>query len=133
MPPPSTIAFWDPSGERLGLPTWPWRLAPAHLWTRAQLKARALRPAQPIQGQVLWRSRLARHRGGVRVAFLYDVRQARPVRIPTPAQRETLAKALAARRWCPRCERDAGYVLPARLGTCLDCATAFERAHAFRT
>ncbi|MFE3859465.1 NUDIX domain-containing protein [Streptomyces goshikiensis] len=33
-----------------------------------------------------------------------------------------LAKANAARRTCPACRRDAGYVIPAALGMCVACA-----------
>lgn len=120
-------AFMDPTGERYGIPTWPWRMAPGHLATYRQLAARGLRPGgQPVMGQVMWRSR--RYGAGVRAAYLYDVRLALPKRTPTPAQRAALAKALRARRTCPRCKRDAGYVLPRRLGVCLGCATEWEIA-----
>ncbi|OPG04057.1 RRQRL motif-containing zinc-binding protein [Microbispora sp. GKU 823] len=114
--------FWDPSGSRYGIPTYPWRMAPAHLLTRRQLTAAGLRPGgQGVQAQILWASR--RHGApGVRAAYLYDMRFALPKRAATPAQREALAKANAARRTCPDCGRDAGYVLPRHLGTCLDCA-----------
>ncbi|GAA4215556.1 RRQRL motif-containing zinc-binding protein [Microbispora amethystogenes] len=114
--------FWDPAGKRYGIPTWPWRMAPAHLLTRRQLTAAGLRPGgQGVQAQVLWASR--RHGApGVRAAYLYDVRFALPKRTATPAQLDALAKANAARRTCPDCGRDAGYVLPRHLGTCLDCA-----------
>ncbi|MEU7383770.1 hypothetical protein AB0A91_28020 [Streptomyces sp. NPDC042207] len=44
---------------------------------------------------------------------------ARPM---TPARRAALAKANAARRICPACRRDAGYVIPGSLGTCVPCA-----------
>ncbi|MFE7036369.1 hypothetical protein ACFU9Y_39355, partial [Streptomyces sp. NPDC057621] len=33
-----------------------------------------------------------------------------------------LAKANAARRTCPACRRDAGYVIPISLGMCVPCA-----------
>jgi hypothetical protein len=115
----------DPTGERFGVPTWPWRMAPEHLVTFRQLAGRGLRPGgQPVRGQVMWRSR--RYRAGVRVAYLYDVRLALPKRTPTRAQLTALGKALKARRTCPRCGTDAGYVLPRRLGCCLDCATEWE-------
>jgi hypothetical protein len=39
----------------------------------------------------------------------------------TPAKRAALAAAFTARRVCPSCGRDAGYVIPASLGTCLTC------------
>ncbi len=122
--------FWDPTGSRYGIPTWPWRMAPPHLMTLRQLTAAGLRPGgQGVQAQVLWRSRRYGARG-VRAAYLYDVRFALPKRTATPAQLDALAKANAARRTCPECGRDAGYVLPRHLGTCLDCAgeTGRERA-----
>ena len=122
-------AFFDPAGTRYGVPTWPWRMAPPHLLTRRQLAARGLRPGgQPIAGQVLWRSRRYNAPGGVRAAYLYDVRLALPKRTASPAQRAALAKALKARRVCPECGTDAGYVLPRRSGVCLDCADAWEIA-----
>ncbi|MFC4529144.1 RRQRL motif-containing zinc-binding protein [Sphaerisporangium dianthi] len=114
--------FWDPTGARHGIPTWPWRMAPPHLWTLRQLAAEGLRPGgQDVQAQIMWASR--RHGApGVRVAFLYDVRLALPKRTATARQLEALAKANAARRTCPGCGIDAGYVLPRHLGICLDCA-----------
>jgi len=124
---PRADVFMDPAGERYGVPTWPWRMAPPHLATRRQLATRGLRPGgQGIAGQVMWRSRRARRTGGVRVAYLYDIRLALPKRTPTPAQLAALAKALKARRTCPRCGTDAGYVLPTRYGACLDCLTDWE-------
>ena len=117
----SSARFFDPTGARFGIPTWPWRMAPPHLRTRRQLAAEGLRPGgQDVAGQVLWNSR--RGGGGVRAAFLYDVRLALPKRTPSERQRVALGKALAARRRCPDCGRDAGYVLPRHLGTCLECA-----------
>jgi hypothetical protein len=100
-------------------------MAPPHLRTRRQLAAEGLRPGgQDVAGQVLWNSR--RGGGGVRAAYLYDVRSALPKRTPSEGQRLALAKALKARRICPACHRDAGYVLPRHLGTCLDCADDLE-------
>jgi hypothetical protein len=114
--------FYDPDGARYGIPTYPFRLAPDDLATRRQLRVRGLRPGgQPVAAQLMWRSRLARGRGGVRVAYLYRLDLARPVRPMTPARWAALAAALAARRTCPSCGHDAGYVLPASLGTCLTC------------
>ncbi|MFC6083708.1 RRQRL motif-containing zinc-binding protein [Sphaerisporangium aureirubrum] len=119
-------AFWDPAGTRYGIPTYPWRMAPPHLLTRRQLTAEGLRPGgQGVQAQVLWRSR--RHGApGVRAAYLYDIRFALPKRTATTRQRAALDKANAARRTCPLCHIDAGYVLPRHLGVCLNCAE--ERA-----
>jgi predicted GIY-YIG superfamily endonuclease len=69
--------YWDPEGTRYGIPTYPWRMAPAGLATRRQLAADGLRPGgQPVAAQVMWRSR---HRGprSVQVAYLYRVEAAR--------------------------------------------------------
>ncbi|WP_030455310.1 RRQRL motif-containing zinc-binding protein [Herbidospora cretacea] len=116
-------AFLDPTAARHDIPTYPWRIAPPHLLTRRQLAARGLRPGgQDVQAQVMWASRRYRAPGGIRVAFLYDVRFALPKRTATPRQLAALAKANAARRTCPDCRKDAGYVLPRHLGTCLNCA-----------
>lgn len=115
--------FFDPTGQKYGLPSWPWQMAPAHLLTMRQLAARGLRPGgQEVQGQILWASRRYRARGGVRAAYLYDVRLALPKRTPTARQLHALGKALAARRTCPDCTRDVGYVLARHLGICNDCA-----------
>ncbi|WP_354641984.1 RRQRL motif-containing zinc-binding protein [Kitasatospora camelliae] len=112
--------FWDPAGERFGIPTFPWRMAPEGFCTRRQLRARGLRPnGQPVAAQVLWYSR--RYGGGVRAAYLYRPELAAPVRPMTPAKAAALAAANAARRLCPDCGLDAGHVLPAHLGRCLTC------------
>jgi hypothetical protein len=104
-----------------GVPTYLYRLAPDGLATRRQLRARGLRPGgQPVAGKLVWRSRKVR--GGKRVAYLYRVDRARLVRPMTPAKSAALAKAMLARRTCPDCGRDAGYVIPTSLGTCVPCA-----------
>ncbi|MFI6765617.1 RRQRL motif-containing zinc-binding protein [Streptomyces sp. NPDC050355] len=117
--------FWDPDGSTYGIPTYPWRLAPDGLATRAQLRARGLRPGgQEIAAQILWRSHRAR--GGVRAAYLYRLELALPVRPMTPAKWAALAKANAARRTCPGCGKDRGYTIPTSLGVCVPCADAFS-------
>ncbi|MDQ0386478.1 hypothetical protein J2S54_003298 [Streptomyces sp. DSM 42143] len=63
-----------------------------------------------------------RRRRGPLVAYLYRVDLAKPVRPMTPGRWAALAKANAARRVCPQCRRDAGYVIPASLGSCVPCA-----------
>ncbi|MFI9327809.1 RRQRL motif-containing zinc-binding protein [Kitasatospora sp. NPDC052868] len=120
--------FWDPTGDRHGgTPTYPWRMAPTGYLTKRQLRARGLRPGgQPVAAQVLWRSR--RSTSGMRAAYLYRLTLAKPVRPMTPARAAALAKANAARRTCPACGHDAGYVLPAHLGTCLPCADSAPMA-----
>jgi hypothetical protein len=123
MPAPAAVAFWDPAGERFGLPTFPWGQAPDGYATRRQVANRGLRPGgQHVAAQILWRTR----GGAVRVAYLYETARALAKRVPTPAQRAALAKALAARRTCPRCRTDRGYVLPRRIGACNECADAWE-------
>ncbi|MEU7963715.1 RRQRL motif-containing zinc-binding protein [Streptomyces sp. NPDC049097] len=101
------------------LPTFQWRLAPDGYATRRQLRARGLRPGgQQVAAQL----ERPRRRRGPLVAYLYRVDLALPVRPMTPARWAALAKANAARRICPTCRRDAGYVIPAHLGTCVPCA-----------
>jgi hypothetical protein len=111
--------LFDPTGERFGIPTFPWRMAPDGYATRRQLRAADLRPGgQGVAAQCL----RPRRRRGPLVAYLYRIDRALPVRPMTPARRAALAKANAARRTCPGCGRDAGYVIPAALGICVPCA-----------
>ncbi|WP_310727525.1 RRQRL motif-containing zinc-binding protein [Streptomyces sp. N2A] len=101
------------------LPVYRWRLAPDGLATRRQLRAMGLRPGgQPVTAQV----ERPRRRRGPLVAYLYRIDLARPVRPMTPAKWAALERALAARRMCPGCGLDAGYTIPASLGTCVSCA-----------
>ncbi|MFJ3173052.1 RRQRL motif-containing zinc-binding protein [Streptomyces roseus] len=101
------------------LPVYSWRLAPDGFATRRQLRALGLRPGgQDVAAQV----ERPRRRRGPLVAYLYRIDRARPVRPMTVRRAAALAKANAARRWCPACRRDAGYVIPAALGMCTPCA-----------
>ncbi|MFF4964668.1 RRQRL motif-containing zinc-binding protein [Streptomyces sp. NPDC001037] len=101
------------------LPVYRWRLAPDGYATRRQLRTRGLRPGgQDVAAQL----ERPRRRRGPLVAYLYRVDLAKPVRPMTPARWDALAKANAARRTCPACLRDAGYVIPASLGMCVPCA-----------
>ncbi|MFE1451178.1 RRQRL motif-containing zinc-binding protein [Streptomyces olivaceoviridis] len=109
------------------IPVYRWRLAPEGLATRRQLRARGLRPGgQDVVAQI----ERPRHRRGPLVAYLYSIDRAKPVRPMTPAKRAALAKANAARRLCPQCHTDAGYVIPAELGTCVPCADLGEQSAA---
>jgi hypothetical protein len=120
--------FFDPTGVKHGgLPTWPWRMAPAHLLTRRQLTARGLRPGrQPIAGQVLW---TGAHRR-VWVAYLYDAALAKPKRHASERQKVALGKAMTARLTCPTCGLDAGYCIPRSLGEFVECHDiALARIH----
>ncbi|MDX3400826.1 RRQRL motif-containing zinc-binding protein [Streptomyces sp. ME01-18h] len=106
------------------VPVYRWRLAPDGLATRRQLRALGLRPGgQDVAAQV----ERPRRRREPLVAYLYRVEQAKPVRPMTPAKQAALAKANAARRLCPECRRDAGYVIPPTLGMCTPCAFPEEQ------
>ncbi|MET9961461.1 RRQRL motif-containing zinc-binding protein [Streptomyces sp. NPDC006326] len=107
-----------------GLPVYPWRLAPDGLATRRQLRAAGLRPGgQDVVAQV----ERPRRRRGPLVAFLYRLDLALPVRPMTPARWAALERANGARRVCPVCRRDAGYVIPVSLGMCVPCQTGTEQ------
>jgi hypothetical protein len=110
------MEFYDPTGERHGgLPTYPFKFAPAGLATRRQLRAENLRPGgQDIAAQIIWRR-------GKRTAYLYRIDLALPKRPATSAQRAALDKALQARRTCPDCAQVKPYYIPRRTGACLDC------------
>jgi hypothetical protein len=110
--------FYDPDGERHGLPTYPYHWAPKGLYTIRQLRARGLRPGgQHIAAQILWR-----HRKRPRVAYLYREDLAKPKRTATPAQLVAIGKALRARRICPSCQQEKPYYIPTFIGECNDCA-----------
>lgn len=66
--------------------------------------------------------RSRRRKGGVAVAYLYRIDRAKPVRPMTPGRQAALAKAMLARRTCPKCRTDAGYCIPTSLGMCVPCA-----------
>lgn len=123
--------FFDPDGERFGLPTFPFRMAPDGYATRRQLRADGLRPGgQSAALQIVWYSNRRRKPGSspmMRVAYLYRRDLAKPVRPMTPAKWAALAKANAARRVCPECRTDAGYCIPTSLGMCVPCAYPEEQ------
>jgi hypothetical protein len=111
------LEFYDPTGTRYGLPTFPYHYAPAGYATARQLRAQGLRPGgQPIAAQILWR-----HKRNHRVAYLYPVDAAKPKRTATPAQQTAIQRALLARRTCPSCRQVKAYYIPRRYGECFDC------------
>lgn len=113
--------FYDPTGARYGLPTYPYRHAPEGLATVRQLRAQGLRPGgQHIAAQILWRQ-------GSRKANLYRIDQALPKRTATPAQRAAIERALTARRTCSTCGHTKPYYIPRRTGQCHDCAPGGTR------
>jgi hypothetical protein len=129
--PPATLRMINGTGGAVGITTdgrsapigtgewlsYRFGLAPAGLATRRQLAAHGLRPggAQPV-AQLTWR-----HGRAQRVAYLYDLAVAVPKRAMTKAKAEALDKAMLARRTCPTCHHDAGYVIPRTLGECVPC------------
>jgi hypothetical protein len=113
--PEDPMEFYDPTGERYGIPTYPFKMAPTGLGTRRQLRADGLRPGgQTVAAQLMWRR-------GKRVAYLYRLDLAGPKRTATPAQLAALDRALTARRTCPDCGQRKDYYIPRRTGACLDC------------
>ncbi|MFF7193064.1 RRQRL motif-containing zinc-binding protein [Streptomyces sp. NPDC008079] len=105
------------------LPVYRYHLAPDGLMTRRQLHAAGLSACRAeVVAELRWRSKKARHVGGWRVAYLYDPATARPLRPMTPGRWRSHAAMMRARRTCPACRTDAGYVIPTSLGTCVPCA-----------
>ncbi|MFF1285241.1 RRQRL motif-containing zinc-binding protein [Streptomyces sp. NPDC058299] len=116
---------FDPDGERFGIPTYPWRCAPEGLATRRQLRRQGLRPGgQDVAAQLL----RPRRRREPLTAYLYRIDRALPVRPMTPGRWRAQAAMMRARRRCPECGQDAGYVVPASLGMCVTCAYPEQRA-----
>ncbi len=112
--------FYDPTGSRHGVPTYPWGWArDPDLRTKAQLRDEGLSIAGlEVAAQIMWRSTRAGNRNGVRTAALYRRSQARPVRPLTPAQERSLARALLARHTCRDCGRLWEVCLPTGNGGC---------------
>jgi hypothetical protein len=118
------MVFYDPTGARYGLPTYPYKFAPDGLATRRQLRAQGLRPGgQDIAAQILWRN-------GKRIAYLYRIDLALPKRTATQAQLAAIDRAMTARRACPTCQQVKPYVIPRRYGECLDCHDVAGRSAA---
>ncbi len=110
-------AFWDPSGEKYGIPTFPLRMAPDGLATRRQLTSMGLRPAgQNVAAQLMYR-----YGRRTCTAWLYEIALAQPKRNPSPRLLASLDRAMAARRTCPTCHQLRAYCIPLSLGECLDC------------
>jgi hypothetical protein len=104
------------------IPVYAYRLAPDGLMTRRQLNARGLSHYRAeVAAELRWRSRKARRFGGWRTAYLYDPATARPLRPMTPGRWRAHAAMMRARRTCPACGVDRGYVIPTSLGCCWPC------------
>ena len=117
------IDFYDPDGDRYGLPTYPFHWAPDGLLTIRQLRDKGLRPGgQDPVAQILWRRRKR-----IAVAYLYRIDLALPKRQATLAQLAAIGRALAARRTCPTCGTEKPYYIPRSIGECNDCAAGGYR------
>ncbi|RKS09994.1 hypothetical protein DFP74_5740 [Nocardiopsis sp. Huas11] len=106
---------------------------PRGLATRYQLRALGLRPGgQEPAAQLAWpsRSRCGGARDGYRVAWLYYVHLARPVRAMTPARERALTRALLARHTCRDCGEIHPYCLPTSLGRVCPPGTGCDAAPA---
>jgi hypothetical protein len=121
------LEFYDPAGATYGMPTYRWGMVPAHLLTRRQLRARGLRMGgQPIQAQMIWWHGGRRLRNGRscrerRVAWLYDVNLALPVRPMTEARWRAHAQAMIARMTCKTCGVVQDYCISKHYGECNTC------------
>lgn len=97
------------------LPEYRYGKAPENLRTKKQLAELGLRPGSAQIAWLVWGSSWR-----LTTAALYDVATAKPKRQPTPAQLAALEKAQVARRTCPVCKEDKGYVLAGSM--CPSCA-----------
>ncbi|MFB8384968.1 RRQRL motif-containing zinc-binding protein [Streptomyces rubiginosohelvolus] len=91
-------------------------MAPGGLATRRQLRARGLRPAghDPVAQIRYWRH-------GWRLAFLYRLDLAQPVRPMTEGRWRAVDAMMRARRTCRQCGTERQYVIPASVGRCNVC------------
>jgi hypothetical protein len=120
--------FMDPEGKRFGLPTYPWHCAPEGLLTRRQLRDRDLSPVkQHPCGQILWPAGRDRLTGEprVRVAYLYRLDLARPVREMTPGMWRRYEAMMLPRRTCRSCGEVFDFDLSRKYNrTCWPCLVA---------
>ncbi|MFD7941520.1 RRQRL motif-containing zinc-binding protein [Streptomyces sp. NPDC059744] len=99
-----------------------WQASPEGLATRRQLRALGLRAGghDPV-AQLRCRHCLAHPaRTCTRMAYLYRIDLAKPVRPMTLAKEAALDRAMARLSTCPRCRRRYDYCLPRKtIGSCL--------------
>ena len=108
-------------GTHDGLPLLPHGWAPRHLLaTTTQLKQMGKRPGGHDPVAVLYGYST---KGGCQwFASLYLISLAKPMFVMTPNKWRSIAKANLARRLCSQCGHDRGYIIPPKLGTCVDSA-----------
>ncbi len=115
-----------------GLPALTWgRADRAELATARQLRELGLRAAGAAPVAVLVFGHRQPGRRPVEHTSLYRIADAAPKRTATPAQREAIDKALAARRTCRDCGEEQDYYLPTASRSCGPCsdATAYWDDH----
>jgi hypothetical protein len=108
-----------------GLPALTWgRADRAQLATARQLRELGLRPAgqQPVAVLVFGHRQPGRR--PIEYTSLYRIADAEPKRVASPAQRDAIEKALAARRTCQRCGHEQGYYLSTVSRMCGPCSDA---------
>ncbi|GGK65740.1 RRQRL motif-containing zinc-binding protein [Streptomyces flaveus] len=111
--------YFDPTGTRYGIPTYPWKYAPDGYATRRDLRKIGLRPGgQPVAAQIM----LPRYRRPPLVGYLYRIDLAKPVRPMTSRKWGALALAMLTRRTCPQCQVVYSKCIPTSLGMCVLCA-----------
>ena len=103
------IEFYDPDGQRYGLPTYPWRLGPR--WPADHPPAARQRPA-PWRPGHRRADPLAPPQAAPRRLPLPRRARSKPKRQATSAQLAAIAKALQARRTCPTCGNEKPYCIP---------------------
>ena len=135
----SPTRFFDPTGQRFGIPTYPWGWVhhfDTDLGTKAQLRKENLSIAGlEVAAQIMWVSARSTRRDGIRTASLYRPSLARKVRPMTPAQERALSRAHLARHTCTECGHIWDFYLPTGNGRmCPDsfgCAASASLAAEF--
>ena len=115
------MVFYDPTGERYGLPTYPFKFAPDGLRPAGNSARATCVPAAKTS---------PRKSSGV-AASVSPTCTASTSRKPE-AHRHPRAtgghrQALTARRTCPDCGQVKPYYIPRRTGACLDCTPEVSR------
>lgn len=135
----SPTRFFDPTGDRFGIPTYPWgwsKYFDPDLGTKAQLREQGLSIAGlEVAAQIMWVSARSTRRDGIRTAALYRPSLARKVRPMTVAQQRALNRAHLARHTCTECGQVWDFYLPTGNGRMcppsFGCAASESLVNAF--
>ncbi|MFE7757631.1 RRQRL motif-containing zinc-binding protein [Streptomyces sp. NPDC057429] len=112
------------TGSSSTIQTFDWQASPDGLATRRQLRALGLRPGghDPVAQLRCRACRTRPARTCTRMAYLYRIDFALPLRPMTLAKEAALDRAMAKRSTCPKCRRRFHFCLPLRtIGSCLEC------------